>query len=107
MKSFLRYPIFQLKNHSGGRKGTWGGAGMFRGKTGGGGEGFPKSKTGGGGFTTWRILLGAAATTGFVIFCTDTCPYSGNDALPSLFFKHALLFTVPQCPMRPLSKVVN
>ena len=69
IKSFSRHPItFQLKNHSDGRKGKWGGGG-FEGKTGG----------------SSRRILGAAVATGFAFFfCTDT--YTGQEAQPPLFF---------------------
>ena len=64
IKSFLRRPIFQSKrrNHSG----NWGDGGL----AGNGGlEGFSR-----------RIFLGATAATGFAFLCTETCPYSGQDA---------------------------
>ena len=69
IKSFSRHPItFQLKNHSDGRKGKWGGGGI-------------EGKTGG----SSRRILGAAVATGFAFFfCTDT--YTGQEAQPPLFF---------------------
>ena len=68
IKSFLRRPIFQSKrgNHSSERKGNWGEGGLARN---GGGERFSR-----------RIFLGAAAATGFALLCTETCPYTGQDA---------------------------
>ena len=68
IKSFLRRPIFQSKrgNHSGERIPNWGEGGLAKN---GGGEGFSR-----------RIFLGAAAATGFAFLCTETCPYTGQNA---------------------------
>ena len=91
IKSFLRRPIFQSKrgkNHSGERKGNWGEGGL-EGKQG-GEEGFSRST---------KILFGATAFTGITFLCTETCPYSGQNAHPPLFLKNHLFHLVGPMPL--------